>query len=82
MVRIRFQRLGTRKTPYHRIIVTDQRRSQASRVLEVIGHYDPSARPAKFTVNEARVAHWVSCGARVSESLQRLLKSSPKIAKA
>ena len=78
MVMIRFQRLGTRKTPYHRIIVTDQRRSQASRVLEVLGFYDPSTDPAKFSVDQTRVAHWVSTGARMSESLQRLLKRVPK----
>ena len=78
MVVIRFQRLGTRKTPYHRIIVTDQRRSQASRVLEVIGFYDPSTKPAKFSVDQTRVTHWVSTGAQISESLQRLLKRAPK----
>ena len=78
MVMIRFQRLGTRKTPYHRIIVTDQRRSQASRVLEVLGFYDPSTNPAKFSVDQTRVTHWVSTGAQISESLQRLLKRAPK----
>ena len=78
MVMIRFQRLGTRKTPYHRIIVTDQRRSQASRVLEVLGFYDPSTNPAKFSIDQTRVTHWVSTGAQISESLQRLLKRAPK----
>ncbi|MBI3324173.1 MAG: 30S ribosomal protein S16 [Candidatus Omnitrophica bacterium] len=82
MVVIRFQRLGTRKTPYHRIIVTDRRQSQASQVLEVLGYYDPSTKPARFSVDHARVAQWVSKGARVSESLQRLLKRSPKSAAA
>ncbi|MBI3088548.1 MAG: 30S ribosomal protein S16, partial [Candidatus Omnitrophica bacterium] len=37
MVVIRFQRLGTLKTPYHRIVVTDRQRAQSSRVLEVVG---------------------------------------------
>lgn len=74
MVVIRFQRRGTKKTPHHRIVVTDRRESQASRVLEVLGIYDPSSSPAKFAIDEARLSHWVGTGAQISEALQRLLK--------
>ena len=78
MVVIRFQRLGTKKTPHHRIVVTDRRRAQRSRVLEVVGYYDPSTNPPKFSVEEPRVAHWVALGAQVSEAVQRLLKRFQK----
>ncbi len=78
MVVIRFQRLGTKKTPHHRIVVTDQRRSQSSRVLEVVGYYDPSTNPAKLMVDEARVKHWVSIGAQISEALGHVLKQGKK----
>jgi len=74
MVVIRCQRLGTKKTPHHRIVVTDKRRAQKSRVLEVVGYYDPSTHPPKFSVDESRVAHWVSSGAQLSEAVQRLLR--------
>ena len=79
MVVIRFQRRGTKKTPHHRIVVTDRRKSQAGRVLEVVGTYDPSTQPPKFSVDESRVAHWLSSGAQVSESLRRLLKTHSKV---
>ncbi len=79
MVVIRFQRLGTKKTPHHRIVVTDRRRSQASRVLEVIGYYDPSSHPETFSLDEARVAHWVSLGAQISEAVQRMLKKVKRV---
>jgi len=74
MVVIRLQRLGTLKTPHHRIVVTDRRRSQASRVLEVVGYYNPSTNPPKFSVNASRITHWVARGAQVSEALGRILK--------
>ena len=74
MVVIRFQRRGTKKAPHHRIVVTDHRRAQSSRVLEVVGFYDPSTEPPKFSVDQARVAHWTSEGAQISESLRWLLK--------
>lgn len=79
MVVIRFQRRGTKKTPHHRIVVTDRRESQASRVLEVVGTYDPSTQPPKFSVDESRVAHWLALGAKVSESLERLLRRYTKV---
>jgi len=78
MVVIRFQRMGTKKTPHHRIVVTDRQRAQSSRTLEVVGYYDPSASPAKFSIDANRVSHWVALGARASEAVQRLLKKSGK----
>ena len=82
MVVIRFQRRGTKKTPHHRIVVTDRRKAQASRVLEVLGSYDPSTNPPKFSVDESRLVHWLSSGAQVSESLGHLLSRWSKVTKA
>lgn len=79
MVVIRFQRRGTLKTPHHRIVVTDRRRAQSSRVLEVVGYYNPSTNPPQFSVDASRIDHWVSSGARVSEAVERLLKRSARI---
>ncbi|MBI3087469.1 MAG: 30S ribosomal protein S16 [Candidatus Omnitrophica bacterium] len=80
MVVIRFQRLGTLKTPYHRIVVTDRQRAQSSRVLEVVGYYDPSTNPPKFSVDQSRVSHWVASGAQLSEALQKAIKRFAKLA--
>ncbi len=82
MVVIRFQRRGTKKTPHHRIVVTDQRRAQSSRVLEVIGYYDPSRTPAWCSVDEARLQHWVGVGAQASEAVARVLRYDKKRAAA
>ena len=79
MVTIRLQRLGTKKTPHHRIVVMDSRRAQGSRALEVLGFYDPSTDPAKFSLKESRFVHWISSGAAVTEAVQRLLKTFKKI---
>ena len=85
MVVIRFQRRGTKKTPHHRIVVQDRQEAQSSRVLEVLGIYDPGCTPPKFQLDQARLSHWVSTGAKVSEALQRVIKKNqraPKAAKA
>jgi len=74
MVVIRFQRRGTKKTPHHRIVVMDRRDAQGSRVLEIVGHYDPSRHPPTLSVDESRIAHWMSSGAQMSEAVARQLK--------
>ena len=78
MVTVRLQRLGTKKTPHHRIVVMDSRKAQGSRVLEGLGYYDPSTNPAQFSINESRLVHWLSSGAQVTEAVQRVLKTFKK----
>ncbi len=80
MVVIRFQRIGTKKKPDHRIVVTDRLRAQSSRVIEVLGHYNPAVKPATFAVNEERLVYWMSLGAQVSEAVQRQLTRFRRIA--
>ena len=79
MVVIRLQRRGTKKTPHHRIVVTDRLRAQGGRVLETLGHYDPSVEPPRFALDESRLVYWVSCGAQVSEAVSHLLRRFTKV---
>ena len=74
MVVIRLQRKGTKKTPHHRIVATERTRSQGGRILEILGYYDPSYEPPRFSLEESRLAYWVSSGAQVSEATARLIK--------
>ena len=49
MVRIRLRRMGAKKSPYYRIVVTDKRSPRDGRFIEAIGTYDPNTKPE--TVN-------------------------------
>lgn len=80
MVVVRLQRRGTKKTPHHRIVVTDRARAQGGRVLETLGHYDPSFDPPHFAMDESRLAFWVSSGAQVSAAVSKLVKRFKKLA--
>ena len=79
MVVIRLQRRGTKKTPHHRIVVTDRQRAQSGRVLETLGHYDPSYDPPRFAVDESRLAYWMSSGAKLSEAMSKLMKRFKRV---
>ena len=78
MVVIRLQRRGTKKKPHHRIVVTEKTRAQGGRVLEILGHYDPSYDPARFMLDESRMGFWVSSGAQVSTAVGHLVKQLKK----
>ena len=78
MVVIRLQRRGTKKTPHHRIVVTDRAQAQRGRVLETIGHYNPAYDPPKLSLNESRLTYWISCGAQVSPAAASLVKHFKK----
>jgi small subunit ribosomal protein S16 len=77
-VKIRLARFGTRNKPFYRIVVSDTRTPRDGRFIEQIGTYDPRANPAKVKVNQDRVQHWISHGAKptrtVSELIQKLEK--------
>ena len=73
MVVVRLQRLGTKKAPHHRVVVTQQQRAQSSRVLEVVGYYDPSYEPVRLSLNKDRIQYWIKTGAQVSEAVQALI---------
>lgn len=79
MVVVRLQRRGTKKAPHHRIVVADRARSQGGRVLETLGHYDPSFQPPRFALNESRLVFWVSSGAQVSPAVSQLVKRFRRI---
>ena len=79
MVVIRFQRRGTKKTPHFRIVATERSRAQSSCVLEVVGTYNPKTEPPAFALDESRLVYWLSSGAKVSESVQRVLKRFRKV---
>jgi small subunit ribosomal protein S16 len=78
MVMIRLARFGAKKKPTYRVVVIDKRRARDSRCIEIVGHYNPVAEPAEVHFNYERVEHWVSVGAKPSDTVARLLKSHPK----
>ncbi len=75
-VHIRLARHGSRKAPFFRVIVSDQRNSRDGRFIEHIGLFDPRAQANPFTLNQNRYAYWTSQGAIPSATVSRLVKQS------
>jgi small subunit ribosomal protein S16 len=73
MLCIRMRRTGSKKRPFYRLVVTEARSPREGSFLEVLGFYDPRSRPSVLEVDKARIDHWVSKGARPSDSVRTLL---------
>ncbi len=74
MLRIRLRRMGTTNAPFYRVVVSDSRKVPTSKALEEIGVYDPTRSPSIIQINQERVEHWVGNGARMSSTVQSLIK--------
>jgi small subunit ribosomal protein S16 len=75
MVRIRLRRVGGKRQPSYRIVVTDSRSPRDGRFIEKIGFYNPRTSPDTLEVDEARALHWLTSGAQPSDAVARILRS-------
>lgn len=73
MLRIRLSRVGAKKQPHYRIVVTERRSKRDGKPIERIGHYDPRKEGENYMIDEARALHWLSVGAKPSEAVERML---------
>ncbi len=73
MLTIRLRRMGSTKKPYFRVVVTEARSARDSSFVENLGTYSPRSKPAQVEINKERLAHWLSKGARPSDSVRTLI---------
>jgi small subunit ribosomal protein S16 len=71
-------RLGAKKNPFYRVIVTDSRRPRESKAKEVIGYYNPMNEPPEIKVDLDRANYWLDRGAQASKTVQSLLHKVSK----
>jgi small subunit ribosomal protein S16 len=77
LLRIRLTRMGAKKKPYYRVVVTERRQARDGSFVEIVGHYNPVSNPPSVDLNMDRVHHWIQCGAQPSETVRSLIKKAP-----
>lgn len=82
MVRIRLARIGLKRQPIYRIVVSDGRKARNGREIEILGHYNPRTRPSTEVFDEARALYWLSVGAQPSDSVKNIFERTGTIARA
>lgn len=75
-VRIRLMRMGKKKTPSYRVVVTDGRKPRDGRYIEQIGRYGPLADPSLIEIENDRAVDWLMKGAQPSDRVRKLMEIS------
>ncbi|MDR3236950.1 MAG: 30S ribosomal protein S16 [Spirochaetia bacterium] len=73
-VKIRLQRIGTKKRAFYRVVAIDSRRQRDGGVIEQIGIYQPIVSGEQFVVDEAKLADWIKKGAQPVHTVISLLR--------
>ena len=82
MVVIRLTRGGSHKRPFYHIVATDSRFKRDGRFIERLGFYNPIENAAgiekRLKIDAERVNFWVGKGAKMSDTVTRLVKQVSK----
>ena len=73
MLMIRLSRIGKKKHPFYRVVVTEKTRPRNGRFVEIVGTYDPLKTPALIELKRDRVDYWISKGAQPSDTVRSFL---------
>jgi small subunit ribosomal protein S16 len=72
MTVVRLTRMGRKKKPFYRIVVTDSRKRRDGGWIESIGYYNPVVNPKVIKFDEERLNYWLSVGAQMSPTVKKI----------
>lgn len=78
MLKIRLMRIGTKKRPFYRVVVVDERSKRTGAYVENVGTYNPLTEPKEVKLDESRVDYWIKKGAQLSDGYLRMVGKAPQ----
>ena len=75
-VRIRLRRVGRKRQPSYRIVVTESENPRGGAYLDTLGYYNPRGNPAELRIDLQRVDEWLERGASMSETTESLVRKA------
>ena len=71
MLTIKLSRIGKKKQPIYRLIISEKARDPWGKALEILGTYNPFSK--ELAVKADRVKYWISVGAGMTVTVNNLL---------
>ena len=71
MLTIRLSRIGKKKNPLYRLIISEKARDPYGRSLEILGSYNPFTKV--LSAKNDRINYWLSKGSGMSATVNNLL---------
>lgn len=73
-VKFRLSRFGSKKKPFYRIVVADERSPRDGRFIERVGSYDPLKDPVEIQLDREKIKSWYQKGAKPTKTVENLFK--------
>lgn len=74
---IRLKRGGRTHDPYYRVVVMDSRERRQGKEIEIIGYYQPKARPNPIIkIDGEKLKNWLDKGAIPSDTVRSLIRKT------
>lgn len=73
MVKVRLTRMGAKKKPFYRIVVSNSCSPRDGSFIEQIGFYNPITNPAVIQIEKDRMEYWLGVGAQPTPTVSRLI---------
>lgn len=74
--KIRLKRMGAKKNPFYRVVVSDSRSPRDGRFIDEIGTYNPTKDPAIIEIDAEKALKWIETGAQPSDTVKSLFKKA------
>jgi len=74
MTVIRLTRMGKKKKPFYRIVVTDSRKKRVGGWKESIGYYNPVSKDKEVKIDKERYQYWLKIGAKPSDAVKKIVE--------
>lgn len=71
MLTIRLSRIGKKKKPMYRLIISEKSRDPYGRALEILGSYNPFSK--ELVAKADRIKYWLKEGSQMSQTVNNLL---------
>ena len=71
MLTIRLSRIGKKKKPMYRLIISEKAKDPYGKALEILGTYNPFTK--EIVLKKERILYWIKNGAGLSATVNNLL---------
>ena len=72
-VKMRLTRMGDKKSPFYRIVITDSRNARDGAYIDKVGHYNPIKQPAEVVIDRDKAKDWLAKGVQPTDTVRNIL---------
>ena len=72
-VKMRLTRMGDKKSPFYRIVITDSRNARDGAYIDKVGYYNSTTVPAEIVVDEEKAKDWIKKGVQPTDTVKNIL---------